>query len=140
MYASIHKHDLTYSEFFRDCAAAGAAIIAVSWLGLLVSEAIRAREWIPNMGAFQQAIVLGIVFSAYAIGWRRELIGAVAAILGTVAFFAITYLNVGVIPPLPAAWLAVPGVLYLFAWYFGRHNHDDRRFPGDHPPTTEIRD
>jgi peptidoglycan/LPS O-acetylase OafA/YrhL len=138
MYASIHKHDLTYADFFRDCAAAGAAIIAASWLGLVVSEAIRSHQWIPNISAFPQAIGLAFIFAAYAIGWRRELIGAVLAIFGTVAFFAVGYLSMGVIPPLPALWLAVPGILYLLAWYFGRHDHGNPRFSGTHPPTIGI--
>jgi hypothetical protein len=43
----------------------------------------------------------------------------VLAIVGTAAFFVVSYLGVQVMPPLPAAWFAVPGVLYLLAWAFG---------------------
>jgi hypothetical protein len=114
------KHHVPVSELFRDAAAAVGAVIAANWLVLLVLEAIKQGEWIPNIWSFNQAIVLAIVFAAYAIGWRHPFVGAALALGGTAAFFSIGYASVQAMPPLPAAWFAAPGVLYLAAWFTGR--------------------
>jgi hypothetical protein len=67
-----------------------------------------------------QALTLAAVFAGYAIGWRNELVGGFIAILGTIAFFALNRLMVGGFPGSGAALFAVPGILYLLAWYSER--------------------
>lgn len=118
MYASSHRHSHSSTEVFREFAAASGATLFICWLGGLIVEAIRFGEVVPNVHSFPQALVLALVFASYAIGWRHKLVGGVLAIVGTAAFFVVTYLGVQVMPPLPAAWFAVPGVLYLLAWAF----------------------
>ncbi len=115
----LRKHHVPVSELFRDAAAAIGAVIAVDWLMLLLLEAVRQGEWIPNMWSFNQAVILGLVFAAYAIGWRHPLVGATLVIGGTAAFFSVGYASTQVMPPFPVAWFAAPGVLYLAAWFTG---------------------
>jgi hypothetical protein len=120
MYASSRHHSHSNTEVFREFAAASGATLFICWLGGLIVEAIRFDAVVPNIHSFPQALVLAVVFTSYAIGWRHKLAGGVLAIMGTAAFFLVSYLSVQVMPPLPAAWFAVPGVLYLLAWAFER--------------------
>lgn len=118
MYASSHHHSHSNSEIFRESAAACGATLFVCWLGLLIAEVVRSGDVVPNIHSFPQALVLALVFASYAIGWGHKLLGGLLAIVGTVVFFVVGYLSMQVAPPLPAAWFAVPGVLYLLAWAF----------------------
>jgi len=107
---------LPTGRVLRYAAAACGASLVAGWLVFLVLEAIRNRELIPYIHSHNQAIALAVVFSSYVIGWRHELIGALLAVVGTLAFFAVGRASVEVLPPLAAAWFAAPGVLYLAAW------------------------
>ncbi len=104
------------AHVLRDAAAASGATLIACWMVLLVQEAIRSGNWIPNLQSYNQALVLAVVFASYAIGWRQELVGAILALAGTAIFFAVGYAGANLLPPLPAIWLAAPGVLYLLAW------------------------
>ncbi len=128
MYASLHGDHVPIARLFRNAAAATGATLVASWFGLLVVEAMRSWDWIPNIHSYSQALVLAGIFAAYAIGWQHELIGALLVFAGTAVFFAVGYAGVQVLPPLPAAWFAAPGVLYLLAWTCGdgRHVHSSR--------------
>ncbi len=65
--------------------------------------------------AYLQAGALAIVFVGYVIGWKKEMLGGVLAVLGTIAFYIVN-LVVFHAPPLPeAALLAVPGIFYMLA-------------------------
>jgi hypothetical protein len=120
MINALERYELTPAKVFRDCAAVCGAIIVAAWFSLATLEAFRNDEWIPNIYSYPQAIVLAAVFAGYFVGWRHPLVGAALAIVGTAAFFVVGYLCVEMVPPLPAVWLAIPGVLYLFAWAVGR--------------------
>lgn len=120
MYASFHKRDLTYADLFRDFAAACAAVLGVIWAGYVVNEMIREQAILPNVHSYLQLVALGVVFAAYVVGWRHGVLGVTLAVTGTLALFGLGYWTVGVLPPLQAAWFAVPGVLYLFAWMADR--------------------
>lgn len=122
MYASPRRYHVPIAHMFRDVAAASGAALVAMWFVMLALETVTTGELIPNIRSYAQALVLAGVFAGYAIGWRHELIGAALAIAGTGLFFAVGYSEVGAMPPLPAAWFAIPGVLYLLAWMF-----NDRR-------------
>jgi hypothetical protein len=119
MYASPRGYHVPIAHVFRDVAAASGAALVAMWLVMLALETFKSDETIPNVHSYVQALVLVGVFAGYAIGWRHELTGAALVIAGTALFFAVGYAEVGVAPPLPAAWFAIPGVLYLLAWMFG---------------------
>jgi hypothetical protein len=119
MYASLRGHHVPIARVFRDAAAACGATLVACWFGLLMLEVIRSGDWLPNIRSYNQALVLTIVFASYAIGWKHELIGAALALAGTAAFFAVGFVGVRVFPPVPAVWLAAPGILYLLAWMCG---------------------
>jgi hypothetical protein len=73
----------------------------------------------------------------YLLGWRYEFAGGLLAILGTVAFFVVCALTLG-LPSAAAIGFAVPGVLYLVAW---RHDHWNSEQRGnDDDPTYPISD
>lgn len=120
MINAMQRHELTPANIFRDFAAICASIIVAAWVSLATIEAFRTDEWIPHLPSYPQAVVLAVVFAGYFVGWRHPLVGAALAIVGTAAFFVVGYVCVGMVPPLPAAWLAIPGVLFLFAWAVGR--------------------
>jgi hypothetical protein len=122
MATSLGRHHVTVSDFFRNAAAAVGAVIAADWLVLLILEAVRRTEWIPNIWSVNQAAILAVVFASYVIGWRHPLIGAALSLGGTAIFFLVGYASVKVMPPLPAAWFAAPGLLYLTAWLSDRRH------------------
>ena len=76
----------------------------------------------PGINTFGQAASLAIVFAGYAIGWRKELAGGIAAIVGTLAFFVVVLTTTREMPGVAALLFAIPGVLYLLAWHY-----DERR-------------
>lgn len=123
MYASSYRHQLPIYDWFRYAAALSGIALVANWIALVVLEAAAMREWIPNVHSLHQGVVLMVVFAAYAIGWRHELIGAVLALGGVFVFFAVSFASVGTLPPLGAVWFATPGVLYALAWFTRR----DRR-------------
>jgi hypothetical protein len=123
MIHALQRYELTPAKVFRDCAAICAAIIVAAWFSLVTMEAFRTDEWIPNQYSYPQAFVLVVVFAGYLIGWLYPLLGATMAILGTAVFFVEGYMTVEMVPPLPAAWLAIPGVLYLLGWAVGRRRN-----------------
>ncbi len=112
----IRGHHVPVGQALRNAAAACGATVVAYWVLLVVLEAFRTAEWIPNIHSHDQALALVVVFASYAIGWRHELIGALLALVGTALFFAIGHAEAGISPPLAAAGLAVPGLLYLGAW------------------------
>jgi hypothetical protein len=117
MYASVRRPHVFDVHSARWLARASAAILVVTWLALVMAEAVRSRFETPSLESLYQAAVFGIVFAGYAIGLRKELAGGVIAIVGTVAFFAVYLMTLGGLPHLAAALFAAPGVLYLMAWY-----------------------
>jgi hypothetical protein len=116
MYTSVHRSPVSYAHLFRWAARAGAIIVVVAWLALVLMEAVRSRFEQPSVDTYYQAASLAIVFAGYLIGWWKEPTGGVIAILGTMSFFAVHALTLGMLPGLAAAWFAAPGVLYLLAW------------------------
>ena len=76
----------------------------------------------PRTNTLGQAASLAFVFSGYVVGWRRELTGGVAAIIGTLAFFVVVLTTTQELPGVAALLFAIPGVLYLLAWHY-----DERR-------------
>jgi uncharacterized membrane protein len=118
MYASPHRHIHSHSEFFRDAAAACGGTLVACWIALVTAEAVRSGHFVPNVHSFPQAIVLAVMFASYLLAWRHALVGAAVAIVGTIVFFVVGFNSTGIVPPLPAAMLAVPGVLSLMAWKF----------------------
>jgi hypothetical protein len=118
VYASLKKHHITASRALSEVGVVSGAIMVACWLGLLLLEAVRWGQWIPNIHSYPQAVVLAGVFASYAIGWRYSLVGAVMALTGTAMFFVLNYVDLGVFPPVSAMWLATPGVLYFLAWWY----------------------
>ena len=120
MYASVQKHDVPPSALFRYCGRAGALIIVVSWLALVIVEFI--RSGLPVMANYYQGAMLGIVFVGYAVGWRKELLGGALAILGTIGFVVLNAVMFASFPVSGAEGFAVPGVFYVIAHYLdSRH-------------------
>src|SRR3990172_670761 len=82
MNAFAQAHHVPYSWLVRWCARAAAAILLAIWVWLVAVEAIRPGFRLPANIWFQAA-TLAMVFSGYALGWQRELLGGVLAIAGT---------------------------------------------------------
>jgi hypothetical protein len=83
-----------------------------------VAEVLRPGVEPVALNTYGQAASLAIVFAGYAVGWRRELAGGIAVIVGMLAFFAVVLSTTAEIPQLAVLMFAVPGVLYLLAWHF----------------------
>jgi hypothetical protein len=108
------------SNSCRAAARVSAVVLVTSWLAAVLAEAIRDRFAMPPTLTLYQGFMLAVAFAGYVIGWRHELAGGVVAILGTIAFFVVNYLTIGVLPGIGAAIFAVPGVFYLVAWNLER--------------------
>jgi hypothetical protein len=120
MHTDLQRRFVFDTYWFRAGARATAAVLASIWLVMVLAEAIRARFEIPSRESLYQAVVIAIVFAGYAIGFRKELVGGLIAILGTLAFFAVNRFFVGGFPSVEAALFAAPGILYVLAWYSER--------------------
>ena len=113
------KTNLTFDSYsFRWTARASAAVLIAIWLALFTSEVMRPGFDGPNRYSLGQAASLAVVFAGYAIGWRKELAGGIAAIVGTLAFFVVVLTTTGKLPGAAALLFAIPGVLYLLAWHY----------------------
>jgi hypothetical protein len=102
-------------------ARTSAAVLVAIWVALFISELFR-PGFDPSINNYRQAACLAFVFAGYAIGLRKELAGGIAAIVGTLVFFALVATQTGEFPDLAAVLFAIPGVLYLLAWHY-----DERR-------------
>jgi hypothetical protein len=107
---------------FRWTARASAIILFATWLVYLVAEVLRLGIEPGAFNTYGQVASLAIVFVGYAVGWRRELAGGIAVIVGILAFFFIVLSTTEEIPQVTVLLFAVPGVLYLLAWHY-----DERR-------------
>lgn len=120
MYTSTQHRHLSDSWLFRYCGRAGGLIVIGNWLIVVVYEML--REGPPVLDNYYQAIPLAVIFAGYAVGWRKEILGGVLAIVGTIAFIAQYVTMFGLLPSEGALWFAAPGVFYLIAHYLdGRH-------------------
>jgi hypothetical protein len=117
MHTNIQRPIVFDSYWFRAGARTCAVVLIAVWIALVVAEAIRSRFEMPSPLTQYQGLTLAAVFAGYAIGWRNELVGGFIAILGTLAFFALNRFMAGGFPGSGAALFAVPGILYLLAWY-----------------------
>jgi hypothetical protein len=119
MFTSVQNRHVSDSWLFRYCGRAGGLIVMGSWLVAVVVETVRKGP--PVLENYYQAVPLAVIFAGYAVGWRKEILGGLLAIVGTVAFLAQYVTMFGILPGTGAAWFAVPGVFYLIAHYM-----DDR--------------
>jgi hypothetical protein len=120
MYASVQKHDVPTSALFRYCGRAGALIIVVGWLALVIVEFFRSGP--PVIGNYYQGGMLAIVFVGYAIGRRNEALGGALAITGTIGFVALNAALFAYLPISGALGFAAPGMFYLIAHYLDRRH------------------
>lgn len=124
MFAPTSKTRLIpHSYPFRWTARASAAILIVIWLVFFTFEAMRPGFDGPKINTFTigQAASLAIAFAGYVVGWRRELVGGIAAITGTLAFFVVVLTTTQEMPGVAALLFAIPGILYLLAWHYDEH-------------------
>jgi len=117
MFTSIQAHPLPLPSLIRWSARISAAFLFVMWLVLAMLEGYRYSFVMPSAASFYQAAALAVVFTGYAVGWRKELVGGLLAIVGTALFMAVAYMTTGKVPQWESLWFAAPGVLYLLAWF-----------------------
>ena len=123
MYASIQDRQASYSWLFRNCGRLGGLIVMAAWVVLAGNEFY--RQGLPAPESYAQGAALAIVFAGYVIGWRKEMLGGVLAVAGTLAFIV---LHVAVFKELPrpgVAWFAAPGVFYMLARSLDEHRGDE---------------
>lgn len=118
MYASTQRHH-DYAAQCRFLARTSAVTLFAIWAAYVVAEMIRSSHAAIAPETYLQAIVLAVVFAGYAIGWRRELVGGLMAIVGTAAFFVVEAVTVSMPQDPNMVWFAVPGFLYLLARHYG---------------------
>jgi hypothetical protein len=126
MYASTQKHPVSYATLFRNCGRLGGVFVIVSWAVLVSKELYYQGAPLPDL--YLQAAALGIIFAGYVVGWWRELLGGVLAVLGTIAFYivCVEILEITVLPE--TILLAVPGIFYMLA--YGAEREHARQFQG----------
>ena len=59
--------------------------------------------------------LVAIVFAGYLVGWRKEKLGGILTIAGTILFYMVHIVVFGVLPMPAASLLAAPGAFYLLA-------------------------
>ena len=122
MFTSSEMRLTPHSYPFRWTARVSAAVLIVIWLAFFTSEVMRPGFDSSAINTSGQAVPLALVFAGYVIGWRRELAGGLAAIIGTLAFFVAVLTTTQEMPGVAVLLFAIPGVLYLLAWHY-----DERR-------------
>jgi hypothetical protein len=122
MFASTNSRLVLHAFPFRWTARASAVLLVAVWLLFVINEMAE-----PNYGigtqTVGQATALAIVFVGYAIGWRNELLGGLTAVAGTLTFFIVVAVTTATMPGLAVLLFALPGVLYLLAWYYNEPRH-----------------
>jgi hypothetical protein len=107
----------------RWCARAAGAVVIVTWLELVLYEWMRyGPPDVRTPDQLYQAAALVAVFAGYLLGWRNELAGGLLSISGTIAFGAAHVMTFGQLPTVAVTWFALPGLLYMLAWYID-HRH-----------------
>jgi hypothetical protein len=108
------------SQAFRWAGRVCGVALFVTWVAFVAFEATRqtAETW-PS-GLYLQAAALAVVFLGYAIGWKRELVGAMLVGIGALAYAVITVADTEALPGPATLWFLIPGVLYLIALHFER--------------------
>lgn len=106
------------SYSFRWTARASAIILFALWLVYAVADVLRPGMEPAAFNTYGQAASFAIVFAGYAVGWRRELAGGIAVIVGILAFFGVMLSTTEEIPQLAVLLFVLPGVLYLLAWHY----------------------
>ena len=109
---------LPHSYPFRWTARASAIILFAVWLAFITYEFASWGVQGPATNTYGQAACLAMVFAGYAVGWRKELAGGIAAIVGTLAFFVVVLATSQEMPGVAVLLFAIPGVLYLLAWHY----------------------
>lgn len=118
MYASIQRQPVSWINLMRWAGRTSGALLILTWLGFATVELFHPGFAVRTL-TLAQAAALAIVFTGYAVGWRREWVGGLLTLLGMAAFLAAVVLSIGV-PPAPAtALFAAPGVFFLLAYFLG---------------------
>jgi len=116
MYASTQRRQLLSSWFFRCCGRTSSVVIVLGWLYAVIAESIRTGP--PVVENYLQFVPLAIVFAGYAIGWRKELLGGIMVLFGTLASIWLDIRILDAAPLVGMLCFAAPGVFYLLAHYF----------------------
>lgn len=119
MYASARRYH-QYAVQVRWLARAMAVTLFAAWLALVLMETTRPNPPKWPIDLYVQGAVLAVVFAGYAIGWRKELVGGLVAILGTAALYGVLAVTEFVPRDMQMVWFAVPGALYLLARRYDR--------------------
>ena len=118
MNASVQSIHVPFPFLIRSLALATGAVVILTWLQLVIIEWVRYGA--PDFRSFHQAAqaaTLVVVFAGYLIGWRNELVGGLLSIIGTAAFATACALRFDGYFSISWVWFALPGVLYIVAWY-----------------------
>ena len=122
MVATTHHAPVHWSRTFRWLGRASGVALFVTWTGYVFAEAFRGPAPLTTpLGLYLQAAALAVVFAGYAVGWKRELAGAVLTGIGLVAFVVSTVADSMIMPTPATAWFAAPAALYALAHYFEQH-------------------
>jgi len=125
MYASTQRRQLLSSWFFRCCGRTSSVVIVLGWLYAVIAESIRTGP--PVVENYLQFVPLAIVFAGYAIGWRKELLGGITVLFGTLASIWLDIRILDAAPLVGMLCFAAPGVFYLLAHYFHAINANAKR-------------
>jgi hypothetical protein len=122
MYVSSHHSSTPWPQIFRWLGRASGVALFVCWVVLLAMEWSRPGPPIRGIGLVLQAMALMAVFIGYAIGWKREMLGAWVSLGGLAAFVLVNLIDLERLPDPAFVWFAAPGILYLLAARRNKHH------------------
>jgi hypothetical protein len=120
MYATTHHPPTATSQIYRWAGRVFSVALFVMWAAFVAFEAARPAVQTWPVGVYLQAAALAVVFLGYAVGWKRELFGAVLVGVGALAYLVITLIDTKTLPGIATVWFLTPGILYLFARHYER--------------------
>ena len=127
MYAISGRTPISRSQLCRWLAGLTGVALFATWTTLVAVESTRPAPDVRPVGIYIQAAALLTVFLGYAVGWKRELLGAVLVVAAVFVYLVVTAADAKMLPGLPIVWFVAPAILYLLA---RRYRH------GEHLPTV----
>jgi hypothetical protein len=97
------------------------------WLAMLIGDGVPNQNSIDSVSLWGQFLMLVLMFSGFALGWKNALWGGIVS-LSAIVMFALLYIaEVHLLPAPQLVLFAVPSLMYLAAYILYRR---------EHPPTA----
>ncbi len=93
------------------------------WIGMLIGDGVPNQNSIGSVSLWGQFVMMLLMFSGYALGWKNALWGGIVSLSAIVMFAALHVAEIKILPAPQLALFAVPSFMYLAAYILYRREH-----------------